>query len=54
MQQINDDTGTTRPVKRTVNTVFVANSVSSIEAPLEISNTIGVNNNQYDIDLKFS
>ncbi|KAK7602929.1 hypothetical protein V9T40_006903 [Parthenolecanium corni] len=54
MQQINDDTGTTRPVKRTVNTVFVANSVTNVEASLEISNTVGVNNNQYDIDLKFS
>lgn len=54
MQQINDDTGTTRPVKRAVNAIFVANSVINIEAPIEISNAVGVNNNQYDTDLKFA
>ncbi len=54
MQQINDDTGTTRPVKRTINTAFLANSITSAETPSENSNAAGANNNQYDIDLKFA
>ncbi|XP_065214939.1 E3 ubiquitin-protein ligase TRIP12 isoform X3 [Planococcus citri] len=55
MRQINDDTGTTRPVKRTINTVFLANSVSTNDANADASGGLsGANNNhQYDSDLKF-
>lgn len=53
MQQINDDTGTTRPVKRIFNSVLLANSVGIVETPADISNESGINNNQNEIDLKF-
>lgn len=53
MQQINDDTGTTRPVKRTINTIFLSNSAPSTDATTETTSLSGTNNNQYDTDLKF-
>lgn len=53
MQQINDETGTTRPVKRTINTVFLTNTATSTDATVETTGLPGTNNNQYDTDLKF-
>lgn len=53
MQQINDDTGTTRPVKRTINTVFLTNTATSTDTTAETTGLPGTNNNQYDTDLKF-
>lgn len=57
MQQINDDTGTTRPVKRMVNTVLVSSNSSSSASPDAAGDISGaaavIVGNQYETDLKF-
>lgn len=53
MQQINDDSGTTRPVKRTVNTVLMSNSATNTDAAIDTTGLPGSTSNQCETDLKF-